>query len=76
MAATPERSNERFRELNLDEYWVLFDAEARSRLGLSGADFLAKYDAGEIDADDPRIHSAVIDLEMMLPVIRGVMART
>jgi len=62
--------NETIHELSLDEYWSLFDCEARSRLGMSGAEFIAKYDAGEIDVDDPRIHSAAIELEMMLPVVR------
>jgi hypothetical protein len=65
---------EPYRELSPEEYLAMFDDEARRRMGMSGAEFSAKYDAGEIDVDDPSIHSAAIDLEAMLRIVREVIA--
>lgn len=62
-------------ELTEEEYWELFDEEARSRLGMTGAEFIARYDAGEIDVDEPATHSAATHLEAMLPAIRRIIAR-
>jgi hypothetical protein len=65
-----------YHELTLEEYRALFDREARRRFGLSGSEFIARYDAGEIDVDDPRIHSDAIALEMMLPIVRETLAHS
>ena len=36
--------------MSAEEFRPLFDAAARRRLGMSGEEFIAKYDAGEIVA--------------------------
>ena len=58
------------RELTYAEGWDLLDAEARRYLDMSGEEFVRKWDAGEIDFDDPETHSAVVDLWMLLPFVR------
>jgi hypothetical protein len=64
MAAT-DRS--RIRELSADEGRELFDRQARLRLGMSGAEFLRAWDAGEFgDRDD----SDLMGVAMMLPFVR------
>lgn len=62
-------------ELTREEGWALFDEQARKCFGMSGAEFLAKYDAGEIDVDDPAIHGNAIHMEMLLPLVREVYPR-
>ena len=57
-------------ELSYEESWEIFDAEARRYLNMTGEEFLRKWDAGEIDLDDPETHSAVVGLWMLLPAIR------
>ena len=60
--------------MSAEEFRPLFDAAARRRLGMSGEEFIAKYDAGEIDVDDPAIHTAAVELEMLLPIARHALA--
>jgi len=57
-------------ELTPEEQWQEFDDYARWRLHISGAEFIRRYDAGEIDVDDPDFHIPFIHLEMMLPYVR------
>lgn len=50
------------------ELRVLFDAEARRVMGMSGEDFLRRYDAGDFD----RVHDDgedidFVELEMLIP---------
>ena len=54
--------------LNEEQSHALFDRAARERLGISGQEFLRRYDAGDYDAilDDPD-HTEVMDLMMLLP---------
>lgn len=48
--------------LTRDQARALFDADARRAFGISGDEFLRRYDAGELDYDDPSvIHLAMID---------------
>jgi hypothetical protein len=64
MAAT---DSSRIRELNAEEGRELFDRQARIRLGMSGAEFIRAWDAGEFgDRDD----SDLMGVAMMLPFVR------
>lgn len=58
-------------ELNVEEAHALLDAEARHHLGISGEELVRRYDAGEVDVDDPDRHDALIALEMLLPFARA-----
>jgi hypothetical protein len=57
-------------ELSYEEGWKLLDAEARRSLGMSGEEFMRRWDAGEVDFDDPETHGAVVRLWMLLPFVR------
>jgi hypothetical protein len=35
-----------------DDLWAIFDADARRTLGISGEEFLRRWDAGEYDGDE------------------------
>jgi hypothetical protein len=49
-----------------EEEHKLFDERARKEFGLSGQEFLRRYDAGELDPDDP----SVVHLLMARPLDR------
>jgi len=68
MAITPERETSPVRYLDDDESHALFDREARRLMGMSGEEFLRRYDAGEFDAemDGPR-HDVLARMEMLIP---------
>ena len=51
-------------ELSPDEGRQLFDERARDLVGMSGEEFLRKWDAGEIEDPD---RSPIIELIMMIP---------
>lgn len=55
------------REITEQEFWDQFDSLARRRLGISGKEFLRRWDAGEWqeDSDQP----GIITLEGMLPFL-------
>lgn len=57
--------------LTRDDGAAFFDEQARALLGISGAEYLRRYDAGEYDAiiDDPA-HDAVGLLEFLIPFAR------
>lgn len=57
--------------LTEEEGRVLFDETARSLLGISGEEFVRRYDAGYYD-DKPDVHEEVIELYFMLPLFRRV----
>jgi len=63
-------------ESAVEDWWQHFDHYARSYLGVSGAEFIQKYDAGEIEVDDPEFHTRYIRSEMLLPFVRDVAPRT
>ncbi len=57
------------RELTEDEAWQLFDENARYYLGISGEEFLRRWDAGEYRDNDYRPdHTAIIEVAMLLPL--------
>lgn len=53
-------------EITDDEARSMFDREAQRTFGISGEEWLRRYDAGEIDVDDPAIHNRAIALEMII----------
>jgi hypothetical protein len=57
--------------LKPEEGRALFDEQARELMGVSGAEFLRRYDAGEYDAiiDDPA-HREIGLLEFLIPFAR------
>lgn len=52
-----------------EEAREIFDARARQLLGISGSEFLKRYDRGDYD-DEPDENPAVITLEILLPLVR------
>ena len=55
----------------VEEGKQLFDYQARKELGISGDEFLRRWDAGEFDAiaDDPD-HPEIMELAMLIPFAR------
>ncbi|MFG3556519.1 hypothetical protein ACGGAQ_19260 [Micromonospora sp. NPDC047557] len=49
------------REATPEEGRELFDRRAKKLLGISGAEFLARWDRGEyMDAEDPKVNAVAI----------------
>ncbi len=71
MAAPKKRRNGKVRWLSPEESRQFFDEQARKALGISGEEFLRRWDAGEYDAifDDPD-HPEIVELAMLLPLAR------
>ena len=61
-----KKSGPTYRILTEEEARVLFDETARRLLGISGEEFVRRYDAGYYD-DKPDLHEEVIELHLMLP---------
>jgi hypothetical protein len=59
------RTDNEIRELSPEEWDQLVDEKARKYLGMSGAEFELRLNAGEIDIDDS---PAVTRVAMMLPL--------
>lgn len=55
-------------ELTREEGRALFDRHARELLGISGEEFLRRYDAGEFD----ECAEEVVELRMLIPFFREV----
>jgi hypothetical protein len=55
------------RELSADESRILFDKTARKLLGVSGSEFLARWDRGEYEQSDDM---AVTKIAMLIPFAR------
>jgi hypothetical protein len=56
------------RELSAEEGAVLFDKTARKLLGISGDEFLARWDRGEYEQEEERM--AVTKVAMLIPFAR------
>jgi hypothetical protein len=71
MAITTEPPRTELRWVDEAEAHALFDQQARALLGISGVEFLRRWDAGEYkqQADDPA-HPAVGYLVALLPLAR------
>lgn len=52
------------------EAFELLDKQARARLGMSGQEFIERWDAGEWDDAEPE-DPAVLKLAMLLPLVRS-----
>ncbi len=55
--------------LSHEDLWAIFDQEARRALGISGDEFLRRWDAGEYDGDDvdePRRRARELEFLMLL----------
>jgi hypothetical protein len=58
-----------------DEGRIIFDTHARKTLGISGEEFLRRYDAGEYQGlTDPDEYHKINRLVMMMPSVRRVPA--
>lgn len=69
----PDRITALLQSLGILRYWVnrkegrrMFDETVRKRLGISGVEFLRRFDAGELDPDD----IGTVDLMMMESFVR------
>lgn len=68
MALAPERIDSDVRFLEADESHAHFDRQAQRLLGISGEEFLRRYDAGEYATpQDDRQQRAVMKLAMLAP---------
>jgi hypothetical protein len=57
-------------ELDVESARAEFDQLVGDRLGMSGSDFLAAYDAGEFDDADEERFPGLTDVVMALPFAR------
>jgi hypothetical protein len=73
MASKKKRPEATYRILTEEEGRAMFDEEAQRLLGISGEEFVRRYDAGYYD-DKPELHEQVIGLYFMLPFFRRVPA--
>jgi hypothetical protein len=68
MGRTVAREDRHIRELDDAQSWELFDNAAQHYLGISGEEFLARWDSGYYeDPDQPEVMSVV----MLLPFARS-----
>jgi hypothetical protein len=67
-----QQANGEVRELSREEGRRLFDRQARRYLGISGEEFLEKWDAGNYGDPDDRTKNppGVMQLAMLLPFVR------
>ena len=71
MTTTPERVDNGIRFLDDDEARQQFDRQAQRLMGISGDEFLRRYDAGEFDdLQDDRQQDAVMKLAMLADLVR------
>ena len=74
-AAAPKDQNELdteeelppYHEVSPEEGWQIFDTQARKYLGMSGEEFLRKWDANEIEDPD---RSDVLAVAFLIPYFR------
>jgi len=57
-------------ELSDDEGRAMFDAQCREHLGISGAEFLRRWDAGEYKEARDRCDYDIVELSMLIPFAR------
>ncbi len=71
MALPQEQPDNGIRFLDDDEWWEFFDGQARDLMGMSGEEFLRRYDAGEYkDIKDDGEDGHLIMLIMLIPFAR------
>lgn len=64
--------NGQVRQLTAEEGRELLDQHSRRYLGISGEEFIRRWDAGEYGDPDDRTknHHGVMELAMLLPFVR------
>jgi hypothetical protein len=68
VAGTAQRTESGVRWLSDEEAHAMFDSEARRVMGISGEEFLRRYDAGEFqDVHDDGENLDFVELEMLIP---------
>ena len=67
MAQAPTTNENVVRELTLKEGWDLLDKQARKYLGMSGKDFVKKWEAGEFGEYPDR--PDIMHVAMLLPFV-------
>jgi hypothetical protein len=68
MTDTAQQTEHSIHWRSQEELRLLFDAEARRVMGMSGEEFLRRYDAGEFDRiHDDGEHIEFVGLEMLIP---------
>jgi hypothetical protein len=71
MAIVPKHVDSGIRLLDDNEARQQFDRQAQRLMGISGAEFLRRYDAGEFDdLQDDRQQDAVMKLAMLADLVR------
>ena len=68
MAATVQQRDSRIQLFDPEDTRQAFDAQARHLMGMSGEEFIRRWDAGEFAAiaDDPE-HPEIMRLAMLIP---------
>jgi hypothetical protein len=68
MATTIRRTRQRGPDLSAEERRCFFDQQARAIVGVSGPEFLRRWDAGEFraEADDPD-YPGLMHLVLLIP---------
>lgn len=59
-------------ELDEAESTAMFDRVAHREMGMSGEEFLRRWDAGEWDGVDLDSVDGLVDVWMMLPAVRSI----
>ena len=68
MTDTVSQTEQGVHWLSDDEAHAIFDAEARDVMGMSGEEFLRRYDAGDFqDVHQDGENRAFVGLEMLIP---------
>jgi hypothetical protein len=71
MTLAPRHVDSGIRFLDDDEAREQFDRQAQRLLGISGDEFIRRYDAGEYDTlQDDRQQDAVMKLDMLRDLVR------
>ena len=71
MTIAPKHVDSGIRLLDDDEARQQFDRQAQRLMGISGDEFLRRYDAGEFDdLQDDRQQDAVMKLAMLTDLVR------
>lgn len=50
-----DQQKSKIRRLTRDEAWALFDEEVQAYLGFGAGEFVRRYEAGELDTDNPDV---------------------
>ena len=66
------QENGRVEEFSAEEGWGLFDRQSQRFLGMSGKEFMRRWDAGEFDDPDDRSKHGpeVMRVATLLPLVR------